>query len=275
MKLVSREYKFMLDQLRFADPDEAVDGFWTEMKQLVAVVKVCGTGEMKAAKRRTVSFLDTRDRSFRSNGYVLRSRGEGDSLEFTLKCRSPDRFIAAGAKIGVKKKLRAAGVAFKRKLEEDVATPFVSRFSHSGTLAFGKGARPTFAGTPETVDACASLFPVIGTFKVNGRRILPRTRVERVNGLEAYERVYEGGTLCFRLKGKRGESLEATAVVILWSLGENGRPLVAEFSFRYKNKAGNFNRGVAIAAKRCYELLQRADWALPGGTTKTAYAYGE
>ena len=276
MKLVSREYKYMLDQLRFADPDEAVVRFWSEMKRHVEVVNVCGAGDLKCSKRRTVSFLDTRDGSIRGNGYVLRGRREGDLLEFTLKCRSPDRFIAAGAKIGVKKKLReAAGVKFKRKLEEDIATPFVSRFSLSGTLTFAKSVQPAFGAVPESVADGAALFPVIRTFQVNGRRMPRATRVECVNGVEACERVYQGGTLHLPAKGKGSKTVDATAAVILWSLGENGRPLVAEFSFRYRNKGGKFNRGVAVAAKRCYDLLQRADWALPGGTTKTAYAYGE
>jgi hypothetical protein len=278
VSLTSREYKVMLDHLRFTEPQKAVSAFWTELKRQAETIGVEAKGALTDLQRRTISFLDTPDHSFRQNEFVLRRRKADGELQYTLKCRSPDRYIAAGAPIEASKSINAQkGVKPKQKLEEDIVPPFISRFSHSNTLTFAPGVTPSFGEIPETVEDCAAIFPVFETLIVNGRKLSGKTSVNPVNGLEAYERVFEGGTLHFHAKDDLEESVKASVALILWSLGAQGRPLVAEFSFKYKDKDEDqhFNRNMAVEAKRCFERIQTMDWILRDGRTKTAYAYGD
>jgi hypothetical protein len=83
----------------------------------------------------------------------------------------------------------------------------------------------------------------------------------------AYERVIAGPTLIF------GQT-KAEVAVILWSDGPTGRPLVAEFSFRYKDKREALGPRTARIAMTFFEEVQRLDWCSPG-RTKTQYAYRE
>ena len=186
-------------------------------------------------------------------GWFLRKRQDVDGdLQYTLKCRSPDRYIAAGAKIEASKNvLKIDHVDDRKKLEEDIAAPFISRFSLSNTLTFKKGSKPTFGKSPKTVEDCDAIFPIFGGLAVNGRQLTKKTPIESVSSSKFYERVFEGGTLHFHAKGDKEESVNASAAVILWSLEANGRPLVAEFSFKYedKDKDRHFNSNMAKEAK--------------------------
>jgi hypothetical protein len=66
----------------------------------------------------------------------------------------------------------------------------------------------------------------------------------------------------------------ATMAVIVWSKGKKGRPLTAEYSFRYQDDREAFRPDIAAAAKRFFERLQQMDWARPEASTKTQYTYG-
>jgi hypothetical protein len=69
--------------------------------------------------------------------------------------------------------------------------------------------------------------------------------------------------------------IQAEVALILWSNGPQGRPLVAEFSFRYKTDGDDVAAKVAAKAKDLFEGIQSLDWCLPAGRTKTQYVYGE
>ena len=69
------------------------------------------------------------------------------------------------------------------------------------------------------------------------------------------------------------DDTKATIALILWSDGQEGRSLVAEFSFRYRNTKERYEPKAAQLAMRFFEELQRLDWCLPEGRTKTQYAY--
>ena len=274
--LQSREYKVMLDHLRFGEAQEAVSAFWAEVQHQVQIINVEAKGTLKNPQQRIIQFFDTPDHSFRQNGFVLRYRREieGD-LQYTLKCRSPDRFIAAGASIEASKHI-PKHIEPETKFEEDIGPPFISRFSHSNTLTFEKKDELPFDKIPKTIGECALLFPKLKKLRMNGLKLPTETPVGPVNDFKAHELVFKGGTLDFHDKLNPKESKSKVAV-ILWSLGVPGRPLVAEFSFKYKDKNDDqhFNRTMAIPAKQCFETIQKMDWILKAGRTKTAYVYGD
>ena len=63
-------------------------------------------------------------------------RAQDAAVQYTLKCRSDDRYFAAGSDLRPAKRLDA-----KEKLEEDIAPPFRCRFSHSTTVEIAVDAR--------------------------------------------------------------------------------------------------------------------------------------
>src|SRR5690348_4136281 len=98
LPLRSREYKVVLDHRQFADRDQATRALWAEVQATGMRIEVDTAGEFSKTKRRWIEFLDTEDGAIAANGLVLRRRieaEEGES-EYTLKCRSPDRYVAAG-----------------------------------------------------------------------------------------------------------------------------------------------------------------------------------
>ena len=71
--------------------------------------------------------------------------------------------------------------------------------------------------------------------------------------------------------------MEAECALIVWydDAGEEDRPVVVEFSFRYANEQEEFD---GKAAQRAYDVFGRlknllADWIDSQGPTKTAYFY--
>ena len=258
-KVVSREYKFMLDHGAFADRKTAVESFWEELRDLAQSLGVDAEGQFDSPENRVIVFLDTPDFTVRRNGVIFRRREAvgGGEVEYTLKCRSEDRYIADG--IDVK---ATGGLKDDPKFEEDIAAPFLSRFSHSNTIEFA-GNDP---GVPKDLDQAGKLFPFLSELERDGARCPGSTPLLPVNNVKAFERVYKGPKL-------RVENEKATVALILWSNGSKGRPLVAEFSFRYGEKDENYSAAVAASAKRFYETMQRLDWCRPDGMTKTQYVY--
>jgi hypothetical protein len=254
LQIVAREYKVVLDHQMFADHRTAVPAFWQELKRFARTLGVKAKGRFEKPNRRTITFLDTADHSIYASGLVLRRRDDGERVEYTLKCRSPDRYFAAQADLSA-----AKGLKDDAKFEEDIAAPFVIRFSQSNTVAV-KGKRP------QTLRDAAAIFPVLGRLRRDGRKCSGKTRLQPVNGLQAFERVFAGPLLKF-------DDETAKAALILWSAAPKGRPLVAEFSFRYADKAEGFSRNVAELAMEFFLATGRLDWCRPQGRTKTQYVY--
>lgn len=255
-RVISREYKIMMDHRLFTDRKAAIDSFLVELKLLTAQAGVgFGCDELKSKKREIV-FLDSQDSTILLNGYVLRKRTEIESadVEYTLKYRSPDRYLAASAKIQPADQKKA-----KIKLEEDISSPFRVQFSHSGTISGPKK-------SPTTISDAAEIFPGLAELNRDGELCPGTTRLHTVNAMTMFERVIKGPWL--DLTDTRAE-----IALILWSNGEAGRPLVAEFSFRYEDKDENYPETTVRKAKYLFELLQRLDWFLPEGKTKTQFAY--
>lgn len=266
MKLVSREYKAMLDHRQFGDRQAAVDAFWAEVEDLAMTLPSTRTdGKLDRKEKRSIVFLDTPDLTLRRNGLILRRRQGVEDPRYTLKCRSEDRYFAAGTDLAA-----AGGLDADEKLEEDIAPPFRCRFSHSNTVMVEEG--PGGPEAPTTLGAASSIFSILGTLTHDGRSCPPDTALLPVHNLTAFERVYTGAKLAFGGLGP-GTNEGASVALILWSGGKEGRPLVAEFSFRLKDKEERFTRELAASARSFFEAVQRLDWCRPDAVTKTEYIY--
>lgn len=254
----SREYKVMLDHRLFVDHKTAAAGFGSALQTVARrLKKTAYRGDFKTDTRRDIVFLDTPDQSVLLNRFVLRKRLDrgADKAEYTLKCRSPDRYVAAGAAVSSARKPPAD----QPKFEEDIGPPFVSRFSHSCTVN-----GPTAA--PQTLGDAARLFPALSRLKRDGVRCPESIPLGPVGGAHVYERVLRGPELTFA-------DVTARVALILWSDGPEGRPLVSEFSFRYGHDAEDYSSGTAQRAMRFFEEVQRLDWCTPDARTKTQFVY--
>ena len=133
-------------------------------------------------------------------------------------------------------------------------------FSHSGT-ANGPVAQP------KNLKQATKLFPALGKLHRDDNPCSPTLVLQPVNALRAFERVLKGPS--FRL-----HNVDAEVALILWTDGKSGRPLVAEFSYRYASETEQFSATTARVAMLLFERLQRLDWFVPDGQTKTRYVYG-
>lgn len=274
--IVSREYKVMLDPLKFSDPEDAVTEFWVDLcffahgnsREAVAAAP------LRLTDQREILFLDSPEHELRLlHGYVLRRRQAcGSKLaEYTLKLRGVDRYVAAGADVAGAKKLDQT-----RKFEEDlILLPTAdgksllqhSRFSHSGTACV-RSKRPT----PTDVAAAARLFPGLKQlpWREKKRKQIPLCAV---NDFRPYERIFRGAELVFG--DKQGGRVKAEVAVIVWTAGKTGRPLAAEFSFRYGNRRERYPAAAAAMAHDFFAAIaQLSTWVRPTAPTKTAIVYG-
>jgi hypothetical protein len=256
-----------------ADVDAALNDILDDVGDLARTVGVAVTErfDVKDPNERTILFLDTPDYTLRENGLLLRQRVKRNNrkTEYTLKCRTEDRYIAAGKDLSPGPKLKHSS-----KLEEDVGVPFVSRFSHSTTVELDNDDELADENFPATLSAAGGLFPAVLAVNHDGIQCAPETALTPVNGLKVFERVFTGPVLRFP-KGRDDRSFTTgTVALILWSKGKKGRILTAEFSFRCEDDNEAFAPELASAARRFFEGLQHQDWTRPEALTKTQYMYG-
>lgn len=253
----SREYKCMLDPRLFADADRAAKQLRRDLKHASKTVKrVNLSGHFEASGPRTIEFLDTPDQTIALNRLIFRRRVKlsDEQVEYTLKCRSPDRHVAAAAKVSA-----ADGLKANPKFEEDIGPPFAPRFSHSCTVE-----QPGDA--PQNLHAAAELFPLLGKLKRDDERCSGKVAIDVVNATRIHEQVWKKFSVAFH-------ETPAEIAFILWSDGPRGRPLVCEFSFRYTVSDDEVSPKAAEAALRFFEYVQRLDWAVPDARSKTQFAY--
>lgn len=268
MKVESREYKLLVDHEPFADASAAVKAVWDEIEEAAKTLPMIRTkGQFDEMETRRIVFLDTPDHTLRGNGLVLRQRAVDDAVEFTLKCRSEDRYFAAGTDVGA-----AAGLKGEPKLEEDIAPPFLCRFSHSMTIPVNGDRKTALRNTPKTLREATAIFPVLGTLRVDGRPCADETALEVVNNITVNESVWKGGKFVFA-QNEDEKAEKAAVALIVWTRAKADRPAVAELSFRIKDVEERFSRELADRARSVYRLLQRLDCSRPEGMTKTEYIY--
>jgi len=231
---VSREFKVMLDHRLFREAKPALAEL---MKVLVALGATLPKVKVRGRPR-------------------IELGGKPEKVEYTLKCRSPDRYVAVGAEV------RGGGDGKPdAKLEEFIGVPFVSRFSHSGKV---KGARQL----PKSLRGAAKCFPALARLERDRQLGRGKLRLAPVNGLRVYERVYAGATVVLA-------KTKAELTVRLWSGGKLGGPLVAELSFRHGVDGQANSRKTALAAMRFFEGLLQLDWSRADTRTRTRFVYRE
>jgi hypothetical protein len=274
MVITSREYKIILDHGLFADLADGFELLLDDIKGAAksADVTIRRTFDTNDPKERTVLFLDTPDCTLRANELLFRQRVRQKSrkTEYTLKCRTEDRYVAAGRNV-----LPAEGLEHEHKFEEDIGVPFVSRFSHSATVELKRDHELAGENFPRTLAAAARLFPALLKTQHDGLPCTPTTALAPVNDRKVRERVFSGVEieLDSRVAGEHATTGEIA--VILWTHIVHKRFLAAELSFRYENSTETYSAGAAFRARRFFELLQDQEWARPDSLTKTQLMYGE
>ena len=222
--------------------------------------------DIEEKRRRKTWFLDTATLSLNgSNKFLLRVREEDGTGEYdtTLKCRHPDRYISASYN------LRSPKENLQFKFEEDISTPFISKFSFSAS--FEDSEMPDLSNFKEVKD----IFPNLIV-----KDILETESLSMVNNFEPTEISYKIGTLEF--SEKKSVNLDLN----LWYLKENINntiPLIVELTFDYESKNQSeknktfleeFPPTVVKKTNSFYNLLQDEEIAdLLTTKTKTEYAY--
>lgn len=277
-EITSREYKLLLSTTRFHNRNDGSEE-WMELVGR-AIRRAGGTrlnqGELEDAKtrekgkepkprdkpleveekERSTSFLDTRDESFRNQGWILRLRQKDKGTDVTVKFRCPDRLLSA-------LKDASSPNDGKEKFEEDIVPPFSSQYSRSNTLED----QPDDV-LPKTVADAAALFPALGALG-----IIAQTPLETVGGLVVHEIARRVGGFRFG----EGPLLEMshTFWYFLDPEKKNRYPMVAEFSFEFAPKSGDFPPGTIEGASKVYDELQKqAGWLDVAGTTKSSLVSG-
>ena len=281
----SREYKVMLNQERFlgtgSDLISKSKDFWEVFSKAIAHVTKKTKGNLdKVTERRWITFYDTNKDFLRSNDYVFRSRTDlvEKTREVTLKFRHPDRFISQDRDMSAKKKDQG-----KSKFEEDMKALFKKPWI-SSLYSFSTKQPVDNKKSFETLKDIRKLYPDISD------RISyydDDVSVNVVNDFNAVELVIEGGG--FKIGKNDDEKIECA--LVLWYEGTDNikdnikilekadRPLVAEFSFKYKNGKGEYDGKLAKDAFEIFDTLQNgkslSDWMNPESLTKTSYVYSQ
>ena len=264
-KVVSREYKLMLQAAKFAGPEQhllaVAHEVWEELVGAIAPFVVRADGALDTiSKERLVSFLDTQARHLWASGYVLRLRRtlEGSRPEVTLKFRHPDRYVAASRQM--KSRIRATV-----KFEEDIKAPFVSLYGFSTSGRVGRD------DVPKTLNAAHALFPDLAKRlgKSDGN-----LKLRTVNKFTVREIVITGPILTIGTKPR----VEIECALIVWYSHQDkpNAPVAVEFSFRYGNTSGRYSGKVARRAYNIFDALQHnlTEWLDPNSSTKTALVFG-
>jgi len=256
LPVTSREYKLMLNSDRFGDRDKGAERFQSLIDLLIR--KQGGSvDKQNKEERRHTSYLDTPQFALRQSGFSLRLREEeAKGFQINLKFRNADRYISAAQDL-------SASQPGKIKFEEDILPPFVSKFSHSTSIA--TDTMPHF----KTIKDVVSMFPGIASLGID-----EDTPVKTANDFRALEVVRK---LC---KFQFGKTETIKASLSFWYLTEDTDwPLVSEFSFDYdaaKNDEGDleeYSHEVVEGAKGFFSALQnQTGWLDLTTTTKTAFA---
>jgi hypothetical protein len=287
-ELDSREYKLMLDPQKFSGaptPDEA-NRFWGDMLKPIIERRLDARddGEPRHKKKfkldeeRTVRFWDTDACDLDRHGYVLRERADvrdgredPSRREVTLKLRTPDLFLAAGAL------LPAAGDDADEKFEEDigvllaraedgpgverieVARPPSMRSLFSRSVSQPLAAEASLASAEEVIE----LYPGL-----NNLDIVDNGAANLVHGALISEYVFEGAEVDL------GRDVDAGFALTLWYAADRtggASPAVAEISFKYDTDDGDVAPAVARRAMTLFLAMQaELAWASPERATKTS-----
>lgn len=223
--------------------------------------------ELKEQERRTW-YLDTRSFELNKHKFLLRIRYESTDDEYVidLKCRNPDRYIAASYDLS-----STLMDDIKTKFEEDIVPQFTSKFSLSASFKMKE--EPELRSFREL----KSIFPGLGRLDIGEGQDL-----KKVNYFEAREITSKIG----KIKFKEGKTDDVS--LNFWYLPGEGLkeiPVIVEFAFDYdanEHKKANeslsfleqFPNPMVRGTNTLYLALQKEKIADLGvAKTKTEYAY--
>ena len=269
-KVNSREYKVMLKHKKFkGDKDELLKQakeFWQTFSDAIADVVSETDDKFKKPEKQLVRFYDTKKEILNSNSYVFRERKDidGENREMTLKFRHRDRYLSQARDMKDKD-----GKDKEQKFEEDIKPKtFVSLYSFSNKTIIKKDKKLNKLNDP------GRLFPDLP--KRLGDDYNDDKKIKIVNDFTAYQIVLKGPH--FTIANK-----ECKCALIFWyDKKPNGKPVVAEFSFKYKDnndksESEKFSSELAQKAFDVFQILHEdknlGKWVDLKGTTKTAFAY--
>jgi hypothetical protein len=133
-----------------------------------------------------VWYLDTQRHELnRNHNFFLRIREEQNSYDITLKCRHPDRYISASYDLSHPSdhpRLRFKGFKF----EEDITTPFQSKFSSQAKFEDHK--KPEL----KTFQDILTIYPDLKSLSIT-----PDKNLKKVNKFVAKEISYKLGDIVF------------------------------------------------------------------------------
>ena len=259
VKLSSRECKVLLSPEMFEDYETGAQNFWAIVEK-VSKSRGLDTGLSKnnlEITKRELNYIDTPDFKLYKAGFIIRRRAEDDKFNYTFKYRHADPVISADAKVSP-----ADGFKGKTSFEEDVVVK-VGSLEH----VFSKSGKADLKSELEmSAGGFAKLFPGLSQFNLKAQ-----TALKPVNGIFISEITFDYGNIYFKPETK------AKASFTVWYLKGNSKPLIAEFSYKYKidgdAHSGDINL-IHHASDRFLTALRAniKPW-LAAGQTKTGLIY--
>ena len=290
--LNSKELKIILKSDKFTDVATNKENIINLIKSQIQ--KQGGTFDdtTQEEDHRNVWYLDTKNFELNSgNNFLLRIREKLKNNEeekvkgydVVLKNRDDDRHNAL--KYDLSKPKKTPNFTYKGepefKFEEDILTPFQSKYSASTKLKFEPEQKPK-------IETWQDILDVFSNLKDLG--ITSTESLLRVNGFMAKELSFELGNIVFKdgNKAKTGFSLwyETTEEDKDWSFA-NKKPVIVEFDIGIEAKESSSSGNEALSiefpsslldeTKTFYMELQKediVDLSAKKPKTKTDFAYG-
>jgi hypothetical protein len=214
-----------------------------------------------------VWYLDTKRHELnRNHNFFLRIRDIRNKYDITLKCRHPDRYISASYDLS--HPVDDSHLKFKGfKFEEDITTPFHSKFSSQAKFEDHK--------TPKlnTIQDIIDIYPDLTSL-----RIPSGEKLKKVNKFVANEISYKLGNIVF------SDGNKVVSEMSMWYLPDKDKsPAIVELDFdciAIENPESNqtaleeYPLSVIRNVNNLYASLQResiVDLAI--SKTKTEFAY--
>jgi len=284
--LNSKEFKIILKADKFTDIIKDKENIINIIKSQIQ--KQGGIFEDTTQEdHRKVWYLDTKNFELKNNNFFLRIREKIEKNEeekvkgydVVFKNRDDDRHNALKYDLSNPKNnpnFNYKGIG-EFKFEEDILTPFRSKFSASTKLKFEPEQKPKI----ETWQDILSVFPKLDL------GISPTESLLLVNGVIVKEFSYELGNIKFKDENKANTEIslwyESTEEDRDFSLSSVA-PVIVEFDIKIESKEPSTNNGTVSnefpsslleETKTFYMALQKKDIAdLCAKKTKTEFVYG-
>lgn len=263
--VISREYKLALKAKHFTGNESALlqtaGGFWLELQKAIKSIAEVAEREITIKSRREIKFYDTQELILQNLKYIFRERTDlaTNQKEITLKFRHPDRYVSQDRDMSVLDSAEG-----ETKFEEDIKAPFFVLYSFSST-------RPV-----EDETELKKLKHLIKIYPGLGEQLEQRQSEEKiaiVNDLVINETVINGPQII--LNNDSSEKAECALIVWYDEAKSGEKPIIAEFSFRYKNKKEEYNAETSQKAYDVFMLIQQKmkGWIDKKNATKTGLVF--